>query len=321
MKARKERRLFERTFGRGAATAGNLSNIKSVLSGASKFLGGLSLGKNIHCDFQAETDGCQRGAAALYRNGQIFVCTSSAISKSISPPEVQPREEIVQSGDSSAPGMGVAPSAPGTAAPTSAQESMRIAPESTSKTKERQRKSRERAEAELAALMAHEAVHHIIQPGIIDVYPDERLFQFLGGGGNIARDLTPLALKNPDSIVAFAFLSLAADGSSELPGAEQLLKAKSFEEGEEAGTLSGELEVGPVIGHEKIKLAMALAQEAIEQSGDGVAEVEFVSLEPKEHHNQPGARNRSLRGTWCDFSGPLPRKRTWRRRRLKLTRD
>ena len=186
----------------------------------------------------------------------------------------------------------------------------KIALESSSKTKERERKSRERSEALLAAMMAHEAVHHAVREGIIDVYRGERLYQFFGGGGKIARELAPVALKNPDSIVAFAFRSLGADGSSDLlPGASELVSPKPSEEDEDLGELSGELEIGPLIGQQKIKLAVALAKEAIDKRL-GAWRKPFAS---------PEVKDRACRTMCWNSCGPRPKNRSLPDRRRKFT--
>jgi hypothetical protein len=117
----------------------------------------------------------------------------------------------------------------------------------------------------LTAVMAHEAIHHVVQPAVVDVYSNERLFGFLGGQAKKgAVDLSPLALQNPDSLVLFAFRGFVAEGGN-LPESEAALASSE--------RLSGKLSVRPVLGRRSARLAVALAEEAIGQASEQLSSV------------------------------------------------
>ncbi|HWM90633.1 MAG TPA: hypothetical protein VN493_07690 [Thermoanaerobaculia bacterium] len=218
--------LFEQSFGEGSATRANIGQVLRVLDGAARFLKRSKAGENIHCDSTSSSAGCGGNATAFHEGGHIVVCSGNGSSeKMLDPPQVEDAVREVQTSDGTSQ-FNVDPAA----------------------TEEKQKESDEQRDAELTAVLAHEAIHNQIQPGVVDVNRGERLFQFLGKGAKRV-DLSPIALKNPDSLVSFAF-SFQSSG-------------RGLETSEK---LSGALSIRPLLGREDAELAVAMAQEAIEQA-------------------------------------------------------
>lgn len=240
-------RQFENTFGAGSNTPKTLAETADRYRAAAQFLGQSTVSDppgsgTVHCDSTRSTDLCNTGATAHYGQGHIVVCTGSpAASQMLDPPRV-PTVYRVEGEAGSTEGIRQVPDAAATEASQAASDAGFA--------------------TRVTAVMAHEAIHHVVQPGIVDVYTNERLFQFLGAGSKkLDVDLSPLALQNPDSLVQFAFRGVVAeDGSNALPGAEAAL------EGSEK--FSGKLAVRPVLGRRRAQLSVALAEEAIAQAGE-----------------------------------------------------
>jgi hypothetical protein len=231
-------RLFEKSFGEGSATRENLDHVHETLKGAMTFLRGSRAGENIHCDSANASAGCAGGAPAFHEAGHVVLCLGAAITgKMMDPPKVSDVVRAVR--------------------PNEESSELRVDEEATAKN---QKASDAKWDAYLmSSILAHEAVHARLQPGVVDVYRGERLYQFLGSEGAKGVDLSPIAMDNPDSLVSFAFKSLALGGREELaPGAAEVLSSSD--------KLSGELSVRPLLGRRGAKLAMAMTQEAIEQA-------------------------------------------------------
>jgi hypothetical protein len=125
----------------------------------------------------------------------------------------------------------------------------------------------------LARMLIHEAVHHMIQPGVVDIYQDERLFGQLGGKpGRHGINLSPLALQNPDSLAAFALRAPQAAGGNSLPGMAEALTPSQ--------KLSRPVAVRPLRSRKRARLMVDLAQEAIAQTDErlSVLHSEVVSV-------------------------------------------
>ena len=255
------RRLFEATFGPGSASAEAVATTAETFGKAASFLESSKVwtsdvNGNIHCDQTNETDSCVGGATGHYRRGNVVVCSENpSAAQMLNPPTVPTvyRPE-------------------GKMGSTEQSEQPRQVPD-PSATKAAQEKSDQEYAARLTALLAHEAVHHIVKPGVVDIYRHERLFAYLGGSGKkLGVDLSPLAMQNPDSLVAFAFKAPAAGGGSSIPGADAALSVPEKP--------SSKLSVRPLLGRRRARLVVALAQEAIEQSDEALSvllsEVESV---------------------------------------------
>jgi hypothetical protein len=161
------------------------------------------------------------------------------------------------------------------------------------KTKEKQERSDAMMSARLTAILAHEAMHQQLSPSSIDIYRDERLYRFLGARNQSRVNLTPMALHNPDSLVSFALQSLqVGSGEKIVPQSEAALTSS---EG-----LSGTLSVRPLRGRKDAKVAITLAQEALEQTEESIGrllfQVQGVQATPAQQVSQ------QYRPTvWTDF--------------------
>lgn len=255
------RRLFEATFGPVSASPEAVATTAETFGKAAGFLKSSkvwtpTVDGNIHCDQTNATDGCAGGPSGYYRQGNVVICGEDpAAAQMLNPPTVPTvlRTE-------------------GTVGSTDQKEQVRQVPDPAA-TKAAQTKSDEEYAARLTALLAHEAVHHAVRPGVVDIYRHERLSVYLGGSGKkLGIDLAPLALQNPDSLVLFAFKAPAAGSGSSIPGAYAALTV--------AEKPSGKMSVRPVIGRRRARLVVALAQEAIEQADETLSillsEVESV---------------------------------------------
>jgi hypothetical protein len=244
---------FERTFGNGSATPDNLAETQKRYEKAARFLGSSSVqaaggGANIHCDDDnTHTTTCGDGATAHYDRGNIIICgANEAMAQMLAPPMVEAVTKLQEgTGD----------------------EKERTTVVDPDKTRAKQQASDARYGTRLTAVLAHEAIHHVIQPSVVDVYREERLAAFLGGDSKgIGVDLSPLALQNPDSFVKFAFARFVAGGQSDrLPGADEATATSE--------RLSGKLYVRPIKGRKRAQLAVALAGEALTQAGERINEL------------------------------------------------
>ncbi|MBT0959887.1 eCIS core domain-containing protein [Denitromonas iodatirespirans] len=238
-------RQFEDTFGPGSNDAKRLTETADRYRAAAQFLGQSTVSNppgsgNVHCDPTNSTNLCKTGASAHYGQGHIVVCSGNpASAQMLNPPKVAPvyRTE----GEMGSPeGIRQVPDAGATQASQAASDAAFA--------------------TRVTAVMAHEAIHHVVQPGVVDVYTNERLFQFLGAGSKkLDVDLSPLALQNPDSLVLFAFRGFVSDaGAGALPGAEEAMAHSE--------KLSGKLSVRPLLGRRRARLSVSLAEEAIAQA-------------------------------------------------------
>ncbi|WP_323001819.1 DUF4157 domain-containing protein [Denitromonas sp.] len=253
-------RQFENTFGAGSNTPKTVAATADRYRAAASFLGQSTVSDppgsgTVHCDPGNSTDLCATGATAHYGRGHIVVCVQSkSASQMLNPPEVSTVYR--------------------TEGEVGSTEGVRQVPDASA-TEAAQAASDAGFATRLTAVMAHEAIHHVVQPGIVDIYTNERLFQFLGAGSKqLDVDLSPLALQNPDSLVQFAFRGVVAeDGGNALPGAEAAL--------EDSEQFSGKLAVRPVLGRRRARLSVALAEEAIAQAGErlGVLLTEVQSVQ------------------------------------------
>ncbi|MCZ4304105.1 DUF4157 domain-containing protein [Zoogloeaceae bacterium G21618-S1] len=253
-------RQFENTFGSGSNTPKTLAETADRYRAAASFLGQSTVSDppgsgTVHCDPTNSTDLCRTGATAHYGQGHIVVCTGSpAASQMLNPPRA-PTVYRVEGEAGSTEGVRQVPDAAATDAAQAASDAGFA--------------------TRVTAVMAHEAIHHVVQPGIVDIYTNERLFQFLGAGSKkLDVDLSPLALQNPDSLVLFAFRGVVADaGADALPGADAALESSE--------KFSGKLAVRPVLGRRRARLSVALAEEAIAQAGErlGVLLTEVQSVQ------------------------------------------
>lgn len=253
-------RQFENSFGSGSNSAKTRTDTADRYRAAASFLGQSTVSDppgsgTVHCDPTNSTDLCATGASAHYGQGHIVVCSENPSPKQmLNPPEVSTVYR--------------------TEGEVGSTEGVRQVPDASA-TEAAQAASDAGFATRLTAVMAHEAIHHVVQPGIVDIYTNERLFQFLGAGSKkLDVDLSPLALQNPDSLVQFAFRGVVAeDGSNALPGAEAAL--------EDSEQLSGKLAVRPVLGRRRARLSVALAEEAIAQAGErlGVLLTEVQSVQ------------------------------------------
>ena len=266
-------RLFEGAFGAGSATAANVAKAADLYSGAAAFLGQSKLSDppgsgNVHCDPTNSTDMCQAGNTAYYTQGNVVVCSQNpSPAQMLNPPTVPTQYQVEGKAGS-------------------AYDEVRQVPDPGA-TALAQQRSDAAFETRLTAVMAHEAIHHVVQPGVVDVYTNERLFRFLGGQGKKhGVDLSPLALQNPDSLVLFAFRGYTLDaGSDALPEAEAAMATSE--------QLSGKLSVRPVLGRPRAELAVALAEEAIGQANEALA---VLLTEVKSVQGGPSA--------WTSFPAP-----------------
>ena len=248
-------RGFEAVFGDGAANEPNIMQARQRYEEAADFLtnsditsGGST--QNIFCDQTSATTACASGAAGHYDRGNVILCTDNlATQQQLEPPTVDP---IYKPQRVSASG-------------TNQGSSARVLDHNA--TQDKQNESDAKFATRLTALLAHEAMHHVIRPNIVDVYREERLAGFLGGDAKgTGVDLSALALQNPDSFVRFAFLRYTSGGNSHrLPGADEATATSN--------ALSGELHVRPLLGRKHAKLAVALAAEAITQMRERVDEL------------------------------------------------
>jgi hypothetical protein len=106
-------------------------------------------------------------------------------------------------------------------------------------------------------VLIHEAIHHAIQPALIDVYKGTKLFGLFGGKGLRSRQFTAAALKNPDSYVTLV-RTMTSD-----------LKEKSVAELSEdkfEDKIEGEVDVEPIIGRKRILIAVRLAQRSLDET-------------------------------------------------------
>ena len=255
-------RQFENSFGPGSNSAKTRTETADRYRNAASFLGQSTVSDppgsgTVHCDPTNSTDLCATGATAHYGQGHIVVCSENPSPKQMLNPPTVPTVYRPEGEIGSAEGVRQVPDA--------------------SATQDAQKASDAGFATRLTAVMAHEAIHHVVQPGIVDIYTNERLFQFLGAGSKkLDADLSPLALQNPDSLVQFAFRGVVAeDGGNALPGAEAAL--------EESEAFSGKLTVRPVLGRRRARLSVALAEEAIAQAGErlGVLLTEVQSAQGK----------------------------------------
>lgn len=242
------RRLFEAQFGAGSATTQAVAGVHATLQGALHFLNTRQVwdpatGKGqIHVDANGQTPGCASGKTAWYEGGHVVVCgPHRAMAQMLSPPAV----ETVWKPAARPSG-------------TSSSEPIRMEPDANA-TDQAQQQSDDAYATRLARVLVHEAIHHMIQPGVVDIYQDERLFGQLGGPvGRHGVDLAPLALQNPDSLAAFALRAPPAGDRQGLPGVTEALTVSD--------KLSRPVAVRPVLGRRRTRLAVDLAQEAIAQT-------------------------------------------------------
>jgi hypothetical protein len=224
-------RRFDRFFGGDSAHQDRIDQLLKILNGAAGFLASAKIDQSLHCDSVSASKVCQSGVSASYRDGQVIVCTGQpAIAKMIQPPSVPGQEK------------------------TNSEEPQ--AGEDKDKTAQLQEKTSQEAEARLTRVLAHEAVHSQLPDSAVDVYRSERLFPYLGGNHALGLDLSPVALANPDSIVSFVFNAQELSEKVLLPGAEAALQHEQRPEGA----------VRPLLGSRMAQLALAIAEEAIEQS-------------------------------------------------------
>ena len=247
-------RLFEASFGPGSADAGTMSKTAALFDGAKQFLDGSKVSTpeedgNIHCDQANDTDGCAGGATGFYRSGNVVVCGGHpSAAQMLDPPEVE-KQSSRRDARGRRQGSGSA-----------ARNRIRRRPRTL------QEQSDAAFAARLTALVAHEAVHHVVQPSVVDVYRDERLFRFLGQSAEASGvDLTPLALQNPDSLVRFAFKGLNVGRAVSDP----LSETEAAISGSEA--LSGKMSIRPVLGRRRARVTVSLAEEAIGQAAESLA--------------------------------------------------
>jgi hypothetical protein len=247
-------RLFEASFGPGSADAGTMSKTAALFDGAKQFLDESKVSTpeadgNIHCDQANDTDGCAGGATGFYRSGNVVVCGGHpSAAQMLDPPEVEKQVKIVETSG----GVG-----------KSQEWHQEPDPEATEAL---QKQSDAAFAARLTALVAHEAVHHVVQPSVVDVYRDERLFRFLGQSAEASGvDLAPLALQNPDSLVRFAFKGLNVGRAVSDP----LSETEAAISGSEA--LSGKMSIRPVLGRRRARVTVSLAEEAIGQAAESLA--------------------------------------------------
>lgn len=253
-------RQFENTFGQGSNSAKTLTETADRYRAAAVFLDQSAVSDppgsgNIHCDSTNATDLCAGGASAHYGQGNVVVCSENPAPKQmLNPPKVNPVYRT-EGEAGSTEGIRQVPD-------PDATDAAQAASDATFATR-------------VTAVLAHEAIHHVVQPGVVDVYTNERLFRFLGAGSKkLGVDLSPLALQNPDSLVLFAFRSFVLDaGSDALPGAEKALESSE--------KFSGKLGVRPLLGRQQAKLGVALAEEAIAQAEErlGVLHSEIKSVQ------------------------------------------
>jgi hypothetical protein len=247
------RRLFEAQFGEGSATPTAVASVHATLQGAHDFLNTIQVWDpatghgEIHVDAGGQTPGCATGNTAFYESGHVVVCgRNRASAQMLSPPAVEP---VLMPADR--------PSG------TSSSEPIRMVPDARA-TEQAQDASDAGYATKLARVLMHEAIHHMIQPGVVDIYQDERLFAQLGGKiGKHGVDLSALALQNPDSLAAFALRAPPAGDGQGLPGVTQALAVSE--------KLSRPVAVRPVLGKRRARLAVDLAQEAIAQTAERVA--------------------------------------------------
>lgn len=254
--------LFERTFGSGSATAETVADTAEVFSEAAKFLGKIAVATPeqdgaIHCDQANDTPPCAGGATGFHEGGNIVVCGGPQASGEpgpgallLNPPQVATQYRVE-----------------GTSGSTDQGQAMRQVPDPFA-TLQAQRLSDTQYAARLVHLLCHEAIHNAVQPGIVDVYRDERLFGYLGKSATkLGVDLSPLALQNPDSLAQFAFQAPELDTS----------EGASIAEGQAATAtsdkLSGKVSVRPLLGRGRARLMLALAEEAIAQAAERVLDL------------------------------------------------
>ena len=267
------RRLFEQQFGEGSATPQAVTKVRTRLQDAQKFLKGSKVWDpasgvgNIHCDPGGAAPGCATGNTAYYERGHIVVCaTNKAAAQMFEPPKVPDVKRPVRTVGSTDPSQAPGSQAPGTEIETDAAA-----------TQLAQHASDAGYAAKRARVLLHEAIHHAIKPGTVDIYKDERLYSELGGKtGKHGVDLSALALRNPDSLVAFAMRAPRASNEAAIEGTDAALAT--------SGQLSGKLRVWPLRGARRARLMVDLAQEAIEQAAKTISmlhsEVASVAATP-----------------------------------------
>lgn len=257
--ARGVRRILRQTFGPGADSQNRQRLIAGRLTQALRFLEGTKLNREIRCDPNMETVECGESAIwAFYAAGEITVCTSNLsehIETATSSPARIAKRRTKQTGTTVTEQGDVEPT---------------VGIESVEDAETRAQADIHKAQAVLVSVMVHEAMHHTIQPAIIDVYKQTRLFALMGSvtRRTEARALEPTALDNPDSYVLLA-LRLAQRRSGALPGAGAVLDDFAELKTEE----KTELSIGPWVGARKIRFAFDLARESIREAARGIETV------------------------------------------------
>ena len=307
---RRFKRVFGRSFGVKTFTAANAAVVEQRLTAAKGFLGGLKPNQLL-CDEKNITLTCQSGSLAYYNPAppRIVFCTGGDIGQGIARARLDPtrraaeeekKHRAEESGtemlegittdqpstdapDAPPPAPGAAPPAPGAAPPaqgaaTGADAIASAFPAATGKRPgfgEYERAFKEMklaAKVDLTATMIHEAVHHAIQPGIVDIYSMHSLFKSIGGRGATAKELGPAAIENPDSYARFALdlvrgresLDPATGTMREiLPEAERVLEVMDKPSAQTT-------EIGPAVARRKIRLAVDLAKQAMRETEVGL---------------------------------------------------
>ncbi|WP_299747575.1 DUF4157 domain-containing protein [uncultured Tateyamaria sp.] len=227
MQMRRIDRVLKRNLGVLRGDEAGLDEALGALKKAQVFIGEIDPANDIRCESGIAGTPCDKaGAAAYYKSGKVTFCTDQerfapnvnavtiAAELDKDPDELtEEREEQIEDRvsdisakkESEAKELKKSGGNSGKGADLETEDYERIAEEAIEARPEVEAAEGALGLSRLAATLIHEAMHHAIDRGLIDVYMDQQYFTEMGRDRRRDPPAKTLALQNPDSYVMLLY--------------------------------------------------------------------------------------------------------------------